>query len=75
MVKEIDPKHLAEAAVLVAKADHYLVGINVDEDELDFDTAMDAHGILVEMENKGELSEEVANLAFQVLDDAYGEKL
>jgi len=68
-----DPRHLAEAAVKVAEANHYLVGIVAEE--VDFDVASDAYEILVDMENSGDISHSVADLAFDALQFAHGAAL
>ena len=71
-----DPKHLAEAAVKVAKANHYLVGLVFHGvEQPTFETASATHTILIDMENSGKIRGGIADRAFLLLEEAYGERL
>lgn len=65
---KVDPQHIAEAAVIASRANHYLIGL-VPIMEAD---ASNAKQILIDLENRGELSEEEMDRALFLLSEAAG---
>jgi hypothetical protein len=70
MVKrtKVDPKHIADAAVLTSRANHYLIRLVPIREE----DASAAKQLLISMENKGDLSEEEMDRALFLLSEAAG---
>lgn len=66
--QRVDPAHIAEAAVLASRADHYLVRLAaVHEDD-----AGEAWQILINMENRGAITEAEMDRAAHLLSAASG---
>lgn len=66
--KKVDVNHLIAAAILAARADHYLIRI-VDVRPID---ASRAKQVLINMENAGEISEDEMDRALYFLAEAAG---
>jgi len=62
------PDHIADAAVLAAKANHYLVTIH----KVSRGAAEDAWQVLVNRENAGDITSEEMDLAAILLEQASG---
>lgn len=67
-------KHVADAAIKAAKANHYLVGLvgaHGSKLRIDFDTAEDARQLIYTMENSGKITEKTASIALHLITEAY----
>jgi hypothetical protein len=65
---KVDPRHVADAAVIASRANHYLIRL-MPITEAD---ASDAKQILIDLENSGEISEEEMDRALYLLSEAAG---
>ena len=66
-------KHVAEAAVKAAKANHYLVGLVNNQNRalhIDYKTYSEATQIIYELENSGKVSEKTASIALHLINRA-----
>ena len=66
---KLNPNDVAKACVRAAEVNHYLVGLAYNIPKT---VAEKAQQVLYGWENKGEISEEVADLALHVLAQASG---
>ncbi len=64
----VDPRHIADAAIIAAKANHYLVRLTpLREDDAD-----EAWQLLIEHENAGDITSDEMELTGFLLDEALG---
>lgn len=65
---KVDPRHIADAAVLASRANHYLIRlVSIREED-----ASHAKQLLIDLENNGEVSEEEMDRALFLLSEAAG---
>ncbi len=68
-------KHLADAAIKAAKANHYLVGlVSASGTKLRVypETAAEAQQIIYSLENSGKISQKIADIALHFINEAGG---